>query len=71
MNQLNAIRIRLEHIRQGHLPPLSGSLLEWYCQDIALLLQLADAVLAYRAATQVPDGVQAAEQALGRLESTQ
>lgn len=64
MTQLDAIRIRLEHIRQGHVPPLSGSLPEWYCQDIALLLAVASAALAYEEATQIPDGVQQAEQSL-------
>lgn len=62
MSKLDTIREHLSRAEDGL--PYIGDLLIWYRGDVALLLQLADAALAYRAATQVPDGVAAAEQAL-------
>lgn len=72
MTRLDAIRTHLNLVqRDANARPVP--LVErWYADDVALLLELADAALAYRAATQVPDGVAAAEQmmfeALERLE---
>lgn len=72
MNRLDHIRKNFDQAQRGLSPDLDG-LLEWYVDDVTLLLQVADAALIYRTATQVPDGVQAAEQkmfeALDRLEA--
>lgn len=74
MSKLNDIRARLAHFNTGKYTGSLYDLLDDYIDDVSLLLQLVDAALAYRAAVQVPDGVQAAEQkmfeVLERLEKS-
>lgn len=63
MTRLDQIRARLEQLQRG----FSGSpddLLDYYTDDVLLLLAVVSAALAYEEATQIPDGVQQAEQAL-------
>lgn len=63
MIRLEQIRARLEQLQRG----FSGGpddLLDYYTDDVVLLVAVADAALAYEAATQIPDGVQRAEQDL-------
>lgn len=63
MSRLKHIHNHLELIERGYAP-FPDELLQWYREDIAPLLCTADAALAYEAATQIPDGVQRAEQDL-------
>lgn len=63
MIRLDAIHSHRDLIERGYVP-FPDELLQWYREDIAPLLQLASAALAYEEATQIPDGVQRAEQAL-------
>ncbi len=63
MTVLDRIRLRLNQFQRG----FSGGpddLLDYYTDDVALLLVVAVAALAYEEATQIPDGVQQAEQDL-------
>lgn len=62
MSKLDEIRARLSRLQWRENS--SEAALDYYIEDIAALLQITDAALAYRAATQAPDGVQAAEQRL-------
>lgn len=73
MSKLDDIRERLTEVRSGSFGWDLEDMACEYDRDVALLLQLADAALAYRVACAVPDGVAVAEQALfealDRLES--
>lgn len=57
--RLNTIAMRFQddRIQNGGTVP-SG----WYRRDVALLLAVADAALAYEESTQIPGGAQQAEQ---------
>jgi hypothetical protein len=63
MTRLGRIREHRDLIERGYAP-FPDELLQWYREDIAPLLCTADAALAYEEATQIPDGVQQAEQDL-------
>lgn len=64
MNRLDEIRERLTQVRSGSFDWNLEDMAREYDRDVTLLLQLASAALAYEEATQIPDGVQRAEQAL-------
>lgn len=67
MSKLSTIRYKLDLVnRQLALADIiQPQIVErWYADDVALLLQIADAALAYEEATQIPDGVRQAERDL-------